>query len=54
MSGRGEFIRSCSTSIPHLVRRARLVPGQAQTQFAEQFEADDGTVSRWELDALTG
>ena len=34
--------------IPYLVRRARLVLGWTQSQFAEQFEVDDGTVSRWE------
>ena len=34
--------------IPYLVRRARLVLGQTQSKFAEQFEVDDGTVSRWE------
>jgi transcriptional regulator with XRE-family HTH domain len=38
--------------IPYLVRRARLVLGQTQTQFAEQFEVDDGTVSRWERGKL--
>ena len=38
--------------IPHLVRRARLLLGQTQGQFAEQFEVDDGTVSRWERGKL--
>jgi len=38
--------------IPYLVRRARLVLGQTQSQFAEQFEVDDGTVSRWERGRL--
>ena len=38
--------------IPYLVRRARLVLGQTQSQFAEQFEVDDGTVSRWERGKL--
>ena len=38
--------------IPYLVRRARLVLGQTQTQFAGQFEVDDGTVSRWERGKL--
>jgi len=38
--------------IPYLVRRARLVLGQTQGQFAEQFEVDDGTVSRWERGKL--
>jgi transcriptional regulator with XRE-family HTH domain len=38
--------------ILYLVRRARLVLGQTQTQFAEQFEVDDGTVSRWERGKL--
>jgi len=38
--------------IPYLVRRARLVLGQTQTQFAVQFEVDDGTVSRWERGKL--
>jgi transcriptional regulator with XRE-family HTH domain len=35
-------------NIPYLVRHARLVLGQTQSQFAERFEVDDGTVSRWE------
>jgi len=39
-------------NIPYLVRRARLVLGQTQSQFAEQFEVDDGTVSRWERGKL--
>jgi len=34
------------------VRRARLVLGQTQSRFAEQFEVDDGTVSRWERGKL--
>ena len=38
--------------IPYLVRRTRLVLGQTQSQFAEQFEVDDGTVSRWERGKL--
>jgi len=38
--------------IPYLVRRARLVLGRTQSQFAEQFEVDDGTVSRWERGKL--
>jgi transcriptional regulator with XRE-family HTH domain len=38
--------------IPYLVRRARLALGQTQSQFAEQFEVDDGTVSRWERGKL--
>ena len=38
--------------IPYLVRRARLALGQTQSQFAEQFEVDDGTVSRWERGRL--
>jgi transcriptional regulator with XRE-family HTH domain len=38
--------------IPYLVRRARLVLGQTQSRFAEQFEVDDGTVSRWERGKL--
>ena len=38
--------------IPYLARRARLVLGQTQSQFAEQFEVDDGTVSRWERGKL--
>ena len=35
-------------NIPYLVRHARLILGQTQSQFAERFEVDDGTVSRWE------
>ena len=38
--------------VPYLVRRTRLVLGQTQSQFAEQFEVDDGTVSRWERGRL--
>ncbi len=38
--------------ISYLARRARLVLGQTQSQFAEQFEVDDGTVSRWERGKL--
>jgi len=38
--------------VPYLVRRARLVLGQTQSQLAEQFEVDDGTVSRWERGKL--
>ena len=38
--------------IPYLVRPARLALGQTQSQFAEQFEVDDGTVSRWERGKL--
>ena len=38
--------------IPCLALRARLALGQTQSQFAEQFEVDDGTVSRWERGKL--
>jgi len=38
--------------IPYLVHRARLALGQTQSQFAEHFEVDDGTVSRWERGKL--
>ena len=38
--------------IPYLALRARLALGQTQSQFAEQFEVDDGTVSRWERGKL--
>jgi transcriptional regulator with XRE-family HTH domain len=38
--------------IPYLVHRARLALGQTQSRFAEHFEVDDGTVSRWERGKL--
>jgi transcriptional regulator with XRE-family HTH domain len=34
--------------VPFLVRRARLLLGETQMQFAERFGVEDGTVSRWE------
>ncbi|MGA7329632.1 MAG: helix-turn-helix transcriptional regulator [Rhodomicrobium sp.] len=41
-----------SRTAPYFVRRARLLLGMTQRQFAEQFDVDDGTVSRWELGKL--
>jgi transcriptional regulator with XRE-family HTH domain len=38
--------------VPFLVRRARLLLGETQMQFAEQFGVEDGTVSRWERGKL--
>ena len=38
--------------IPFLVRRARLLLGETQSQFAERFGVEDGTVSRWERGRL--
>ncbi len=38
--------------IPFLVRRARLLLGETQSQFAERFGVEDGTVSRWERGKL--
>jgi transcriptional regulator with XRE-family HTH domain len=39
-------------NIPYLVRRARLLRSQTQARFAEEFEVDHGTVSRWECGKL--
>ncbi len=39
-------------TVPILSRRARLVMGMTQSEFAELFEVDDGTVSRWERGKL--
>jgi transcriptional regulator with XRE-family HTH domain len=38
--------------VPFLVRRARLLLGETQMQFAERFGVEDGTVSRWERGKL--
>jgi transcriptional regulator with XRE-family HTH domain len=38
--------------VPFVVRRARLLMGMTQAEFAELFEVDDGTVSRWERGKL--
>jgi DNA-binding XRE family transcriptional regulator len=38
---------------PFLVRRARLMMGMTQSEFAAAFDVDDGTVSRWERGKLT-
>jgi transcriptional regulator with XRE-family HTH domain len=38
--------------VPFVVRRARLLMGMSQAEFAELFEVDDGTVSRWERGKL--
>ena len=38
--------------VPFVVRRARLLKGMTQAEFAELFEVDDGTVSRWERGKL--
>ena len=35
--------------VPFVVRRARLLMGMTQAEFAELFEVDDGTVSRNEV-----
>jgi len=40
------------SSVPFLVRRARLLLGMTQTEFAQLFGVDDGTVSRWERGKL--
>ncbi|MGA7323018.1 MAG: helix-turn-helix transcriptional regulator [Rhodomicrobium sp.] len=37
---------------PFLTRRARLLSGMTQTQFAEMFGVEDTTVSRWERGKL--
>jgi transcriptional regulator with XRE-family HTH domain len=37
---------------PFLVRRARYVLGLTQSEFAEMFDVDAGTVSRWERGKL--
>jgi transcriptional regulator with XRE-family HTH domain len=39
-------------SVPFLVRRARLLLGMTQAEFAQLFGVDDGTVSRWERGKL--
>src|SRR5262249_51768692 len=39
-------------SVPFLVRRARLLSGMTQAEFAQLFGVDDGTVSRWERGKL--
>jgi transcriptional regulator with XRE-family HTH domain len=39
-------------NVPWMTRRARLLLGMTQAQFAEMFEVDDGTVSRWERGRL--
>lgn len=41
-----------SEVVPFTCRRARLLQGMTQAQFAEEFEVDDGTVSRWERGRL--
>ena len=38
--------------VPFVVRRARLLMGMTQAEFAELFDVDDGTVSRWERGKL--
>jgi hypothetical protein len=38
--------------VPFVVRRARLLMGMTQAEFAELFGVDDGTVSRWERGKL--
>ena len=38
--------------VPFVVRRARLLMGMTQAEFAELFEVDDGTISRWERGKL--
>src|SRR5262249_51006921 len=37
---------------PFLPRRARLLMGMTQAEFAEMFEVEDATVSRWERGKL--
>jgi transcriptional regulator with XRE-family HTH domain len=37
---------------PFLTRRARLLLGKTQAEFAEMFEVEDATVSRWERGKL--
>jgi transcriptional regulator with XRE-family HTH domain len=37
---------------PYLVRRARYLLSMTQRQFAELFDVDEGTVSRWERGKL--
>ncbi len=37
----------------YLARRARFLLNMTQAQFAELFEVDDGTVSRWERGRVT-
>ena len=37
---------------PFLTRRARLLMGMTQAEFAEMFEVEDATVSRWERGKL--
>jgi transcriptional regulator with XRE-family HTH domain len=39
-------------NVPFLVRRARLLLGMTQAEFAQLFGVDDGTVSRWERGKL--
>src|SRR5271166_3809767 len=39
-------------NIPWMARRARLLLGQTQAQFAELLGVEDGTVSRWERGKL--
>jgi transcriptional regulator with XRE-family HTH domain len=39
-------------TIPYRVRRARFLLGMTQSQFAELFEVNEGTVSRWERGKL--
>ncbi len=41
-----------SELVPFTCRRARLLQGMTQSQFADEFEVDDGTVSRWERGRL--
>ena len=37
-----------SSSIPFMVRRARLIRGETQQEFAKRLGVDQATVSRWE------
>ena len=41
-----------NVGVSFVARRARLLMGMTQAEFAELFEVDDGTDSRWEQGKL--
>ena len=46
------YIAPMDVGVPFVVRRARLLMGMTQAEFAGLFGVDDGTVSRWERGKL--
>ena len=46
------YIALMDVGVPFVVRRARLLIGMTQAEFAVLFEVDDGTVSRWKKGKL--